>query len=107
MPVDVKRFFSDLRSAVSRFPNKSKKIGGSYQINVTDVGSWGIDLSIPSIIDGRLTNPATTIDVSEQDFQRILSDHSVALRLFYSGKLMITGNQLMALNLPKLLSLGK
>jgi glycerate-2-kinase len=108
MPVDVKNFFSDLKSAVARFPNKAKKIGGSYQINVIGVGSWGIDLAVPSIIDGRLVDPSTTVDISEDDFQRLLVDHGAAMKLYFAGKLMVTGkNQLLALNLPKLLSLGK
>lgn len=107
MPIDVNRFFDDLKYSVSRFPNKAKKIGGSYQINIAGVGSCGIDLAIPSIITGHLPAPSVTIDISEFDFQRLLADHSAAMKLFFDGKLMITGNTLMALNLQKLLSLGK
>ena len=109
MAVDIKKLFNeDLKSALERNPAEAKKIGGVYQLNITGAGSWGIDLSkdAPTVTEGTIPNPGVTIDIAESDFQTLYANpQAEGMKLFFSGKLKVKGNQMLAMNLTKLLSL--
>jgi len=109
MAVDVKKLFNeDLKSALARNPADAKKIGGVYQMNVTGAGSWAIDLTAdpPSCVEGTAANPGATIDIAEADFQTLHANPGAeGMKLFFAGKLKVKGNQMLAMNLQKLLAL--
>jgi hypothetical protein len=109
MAVDVKKLFNeDLKGALERNPAEAKKIGGSYQLNITGAGSWALDLTKdqPSVTEGTLPNPAATIEIAESDFQTLYSNpQAEGMKLFFAGKLKVKGNQMLAMNLPKLFAL--
>jgi hypothetical protein len=109
MAVDVKKLFNeDLKGALERNPAEAKKIGGVYQMNVTGAGTWTIDLSKdpPSVAEGPAANPGATIDIAEPDFQTLYANpQAEGMKLFFAGKLKVKGNQMLAMNLPKLMAL--
>ena len=107
MTVDVKKLFNEeLPAALARRPDDARKIGGKYQLNIADAGSWGIDLvsNPPSVKEGPLSDPQCTLDLAEPDFQTVVADPAAGLKLFFAGKLKVKGNQMLAMNLQKLLS---
>ncbi len=107
MTVDVRKLFNeDLPGSLVRNPEAARKIGGKYQINVTDTGSWHLDLvaNPPSLVEGT-ADAQVTIDVSEPDFQTLLADPGAGMKLFFAGKLKVKGNQMLAMNLQKLFAL--
>ena len=109
MAVDVKKLFNeDLKGALERNPAEAKKIGGVYQLTVTGAGSWAIDLAKdqPTIAEGAANNPGVTIEIAEPDFQTLYANpQSEGMKLFFAGKLKVKGNQMLAMNLQKLLAL--
>jgi putative sterol carrier protein len=109
MPVDVKKLFNEeLKGAIERNPADAKKIGGVYQLNISGAGNWGIDLKkdAPSVTEGTLSNPDATIEIAEPDFQTLIGNpQAEGMKLFFAGKLKVKGNQMLAMNLPKLFAL--
>ena len=107
MTVDVKKLFNeDLQGALTRNPEAARKIGGKYQINIASTGSWHLDLvaNPPTLVEGT-GDAQVTIDVTEPDFQSLVADPSAGTKLFFAGKLKLKGNQMLAMNLPKLFAL--
>src|SRR3954462_12038811 len=103
MAVDVMKLFEDLKGTLERNPAEAKKIGGSYQLNITGAGSWGLDLTAdkPTLVTGQIPTPAATIEIAEPDFQTLLANpQSEGMKLFFAGKLKVKGNQMLAMNLP-------
>jgi putative sterol carrier protein len=111
MAVDVKDLFNNkLKSAVESAPDAAKKIGGTYQLNVTGAGSWHIDLASdkPSVNEGTGANVSCTIEIAESDFQTLVANpQSEGMKLFFAGKLKVKGDQMKAMNLQKLFALAK
>jgi hypothetical protein len=109
MAVDVKKLFNeDLKSALERNSDAAKKIGGIYQINVAGAGSWAVDLKAdkPTVIEGTAPHSDATIEVAEPDFQTLYANpQAEGMKLFFAGKLKVKGNQMLAMNLPKLFAL--
>ena len=108
MAEDVKKLFNEkLPGALERNPADAKKIGGVYQLNITGAGNWAIDLTgeKPTCKEGQATNPGATIELAEPDFQTLLANPNEGMKLFFAGKLKVKGNQMLAMNLQKLLAL--
>ena len=110
MAVDVKKLFNeDLKAALVRHSADARKIGGKYQLNIAEAGSWYIDLSQdpPACNEGSMEKPDATIIINEANFQKLYTDPAkFATQMFFAGQLKVTGNQPLALNLQKLLALA-
>jgi putative sterol carrier protein len=109
MAVDIKQLFNEmLPNALSKNAEEAKTIGAKYQMNITGPtgGEWNIDVSGtgPSCKPG--TGDADcTITISDEDFQKLVENPQAnGMQLFFSGKLKVTGNQMLAMKLNKLFS---
>ena len=105
MAVDIAKLFNDdLPAALSKNAEDAKTIGAKYQINVTGIGEWQIDVSAsgPSVKSGN--GPADcTITIGGDDFQKLFENPQAnGMQLFFAGKLKVTGNQMLAMKLNKL-----
>ena len=102
----TKLFTEDLQGALQRNSVEARKLGGVYQINISGVRSWTIDLSkeTPSVVEGRSNvRTPTTISIEESDFNALLTDpENESVKLFRSGKIQVEGNPVGAMNVPKL-----
>ncbi len=112
MSVDVQKLFNeDLTQALANRAEEARKIGSKYQMNITGDGggSWTIDLvsNPPVIAAGVATDVGVTIDVAHADFQTLVADPGAGMKLFFSGKLKVKGNQMLAMNLQKLFALTR
>lgn len=109
MAADIRKLFNvDLKALLAKNPDTARKIGGVYQLEVTGVGNWALDLAHdpPTIAEGLASSPGVTLSISEPDFQTLYADpKGQAMKLFFSGRLRVKGNQLMAMNLQKVLAL--
>jgi putative sterol carrier protein len=107
--MDIPKLFNDdLPKKFAADPDKFKAIGGKFQINVTGPGggSWNIDVSSsgPNIEKGTGSSDVT-ITIAEPDAQKLLESPTAnAMNLFFSGKLKVTGNQMLAMKLSALLA---
>lgn len=82
---------------------------GIYQVNISGVRSWTIDLSkgIPEIVEGATRRrPTVLIELAEPDFHALLTDpENQGLQLYRSGKLRIEGSLAVAMNVARMLKL--
>lgn len=83
-----------------------RAIGGTYQLRISGVGSWHIDLECPAPHCTRAEAPSDCeIATDAEDFHALCTDSSAGMRRFFNGKLAVVGNQLRIIQLAKLLSL--
>lgn len=111
MPVDIQKLFNEeLPAAIEKNPEPAKEIGAKYQLNISgdNGGEWYIDCSDsgPKAESGNPGTADCTIDISEDDFQKLVENPQAnGMQLFFSGKLKVTGNQMLAMKLQKLFDL--
>ncbi|XXT22951.1 SCP2 sterol-binding domain-containing protein [Sorangium sp. So ce429] len=112
MAVDIQKLFNEeLPAALAKNADAAKQLGAKYQINVTGEGGgeWLIDLSDtgPKITSGNPGGADVTITLASEDFQKLHENPQAnSMPLFFAGKLKVTGNQMLAMKLPKLFQLG-
>jgi putative sterol carrier protein len=109
MAVDIKKLFNDeLPAALAKNADDAKTIGAKFQVNISGAtgGEWNIDVSSsgPSCKPG--SGPADcTLGMTDEDFQKLYENPQAnGMQLFFSGKLKVTGNQMLAMKLQKLFS---
>jgi putative sterol carrier protein len=109
MAVDIKKLFNDeLPAALAKNADDAKTIGAKFQVNISGPagGEWSIDVSSsgPSCKPGNA--PADcTLSMTDEDFQKLYENPQAnGMQLFFSGKLKVTGNQMLAMKLNKLFS---
>ena len=114
MAVDTKQLFNDtLPNALAKNAEDARTIGATYQMNITGEGSWFIDVSAsgPSckaLPDEKSAPKAAdcTITITAEDFQKLFENpQQNGMQLFFSGKLKVSGNQMLAMKLNSLFGL--
>jgi hypothetical protein len=112
MALDIQRLFNEeLPAQFAKYPDQAKQIGAKYQFDISGEGggSWFIDVSDsgPSCEQGDPGGADCVIGIGVEDFQK-LHDNPQAngMQLLSTGSLKITGNQLLAMKLQRLFSLG-
>ena len=107
MAVDIQKLLNqDLPASLAKNAEDAKAIGAKYQLNITGPsgGEWSIDAtpSGPSCKPG--SGPADcTITIADEDFQKLLENPQAnAVQLYFTGKLKVQGNQILATKLQKL-----
>lgn len=105
--MDAKQIFEvELPKALEKHSAEAKEFGGKFQLNIEGVGSWHVDMSKASCLSG--VAPADcTMTISGPNFEKLLKDPKSVMSMFMFGKLKITGNQMMALKLHKVVSMMK
>jgi putative sterol carrier protein len=107
MPVDIPKLFNEqLPKILVRNADEAKSINAKYQMNITGAGSWHLDLTStgPTITPGEQAADCT-VTIAAEDFQKLQENPASGVQLFFSGKLKVTGNQLLGMKLQKLFSL--
>ncbi|NUP08023.1 MAG: SCP2 sterol-binding domain-containing protein [Polyangiaceae bacterium] len=111
MSVDIQKLFNDeIPAALNKNADAAKEIGAKYQFNITGDGGgeWFIDLtpSGPKASPGNPGGADCTLTVSSEDFQKLYENPDAnGMSLFFSGKLKVAGNQMLAMKLKKLFQL--
>jgi putative sterol carrier protein len=112
MPTSVKAFFDEkVPTVLKSSPEKVKDVAAVYLFKITgaDGGTWTVDLvsSPPTCQPGEHGTPQCTIEASDADFRSMVDGGSggtqVAMSLFFSGKLKVGGDPMLATKLTKLL----
>ena len=97
-------FFADyLPQKLSAHPDLAGKVDQIFQFNISDVGSWHVDLTVGagSVSPGQYDNPDCTITCSEEAFEQILDEPGSAMVLMTKGELTVS-NLTAALSLKKI-----
>jgi len=110
MAVDIQKLFNEeLPAALAKNPDQAKQIGAKYQINITGDGGgeWFIDCVNAKSEKGNPGGADVTITITAEDFQKLHENPQAnGMQLFFAGKLKVSGNQMLAMKLQKLFSLG-
>jgi putative sterol carrier protein len=108
MAVDIKQLFGEqFPASLAKNADEARAIGAKYQLNITGPtgGQWIVDATStgPSCKPGNDGAADCTLTVSDEDFQKLWENPQAnAMPLFFSGKLKVDGNQVLAMKLPKL-----
>jgi len=111
MAVDIQKLFNEeIPAKLAQHADEAKKVGATFQMNITGEGGgeWFVNVSDtgPSIKPG--TEAADcTITIASEDFQKLHENPQAnGMQLFLAGKLKVAGNQMLAMKLSKLFTLG-
>ena len=112
MAVDIQKLFNEeLPGMLAKHADAAKKIGAKYQLNITGEGGgeWFIDVSDsgPKAEQGNPGSADCTLTMTVEDFQKLHEDpQKNGMQLFFAGKLKVSGNQMLAMKLQQLFSIG-
>ena len=111
MAVDIQKLFNEeLPAQLAAHSDAAKQIGATFQININGEGggNWFIDVSASGPKSEQGEKPADcTITMATEDFQKLHENPQAnGMQLFFAGKLKVAGNQMLAMKLSKLFSLG-
>jgi putative sterol carrier protein len=113
MAVDIQKLFNEeLPAQLAKYPDQAKQIGAKFEIIITGDGGgeWFIDASVETGAKSQAGNPGgadVTITLTAEDFQKLHENPQAnGMQLFFAGKIKMVGNQMLAMKLNKLFSLG-
>jgi len=112
MPTSVKVFFDTKVPAVlATNPEKAKDVAAVYLFKISgpDGGTWTADLvsTPPTCVPGEKAAPQCTIEATDDDFRGMIEGGmQAAMSLFFSGKLKVSGDPVLATKLSKLLQMA-
>ncbi|MFN7698559.1 MAG: SCP2 sterol-binding domain-containing protein [Deltaproteobacteria bacterium] len=99
-------FGTRLPGKISGNPDEAKAIGAVFLFKITGDGggTWTVDCkSNPGVRAGE--EPAdVTLELSASDWATISSNPGAAMQLYFTGKLKVSGNAMLATKLQKLLA---
>jgi len=101
----VKDFFdSKLREHLNDNEELVEDIDATYQFDVTDNGSWFIDLTqFPPVIEEKSGKADCTIGITADDLMAIANKELDGMTAFMQGKLKIDGDMGLSLKLQPIL----
>lgn len=105
--MNIKSLFeTDLPAALTAKAKEVREVNAVFQVNILGEGEWNIDATSkgPTVTAGQGKSDCT-ITISSADFQALMAEPSKAMSMFFSGKLKLSGNQMLAMKLTKLLKL--
>lgn len=103
-------FDSKIPAALATRGDKAREINAVFLFKITgdDGGEWTVDLKAdkPTCTPGASGTPNCTIEVSERDFQTMLTNPAAGMQLYFTGKLKVSGDAMLATKLQTLFTLA-
>ena len=112
MPTNASELFDDLvPKGLAAFPDKARELNAVYVFKVTgeDGGEWTVDTTTnpPTSTRGDTGKGQCVITVAHDDFKTMLKDPNAGMQLYFSGKLQVTGDPMLAMKLQQLFDLAR
>jgi hypothetical protein len=110
--MDISKLFNtDLPAWLAANADSAKRVGGRYAFNITGDGGgkWFLDLSStgPKIEPASDQRADCTITLSTADFETLWGNLYAGESLYYSGRVYISGDEMVALQLRDFLMRAK
>ena len=108
VPGSASELFNDMiPKGLEKNPDKAKEVGAIYMFRITGDGGgdWVVDLTgdPPTCKSGTTDGAQCTIEVDHTDFKRMMAEPQAGMELYFSGKLRVSGDPMLATKLTKLL----
>ncbi len=103
---ETREFFEQyMVTKLAENPALVASVKAIFQFNVTDAGSWTVDMLTPpgSVTEGEHPEAGCVITVGKADFEKMLDTPSMGMQLFMTGKLKAS-NIALAMQLQKILA---
>jgi hypothetical protein len=95
---------------IAKSPDKAREIGAVYWFKIAGDGGgeWTVDLASnpPTCTAGLNGTAKCTISIAHPDFMDMLQNPSKGMQLYFTGKLKVDGDPMLATKLQKLFSLS-
>jgi predicted lipid carrier protein YhbT len=106
--MDIQKLFdSDFPAWLAANTDAVRRVGAKYVFNITGEGGgqWFLDLSRsgPKVERSAGQRADCTITVSAADFQSLWDNLYAGESLYYSGRIWVSGDEMLALNLRDVL----
>ncbi len=110
LPKDAKDLFDNhVPEALEKFPEKAKEVNAIYCFKISGEGggTWTVDLASdpPACKEGDAGTAQCTIEVEHEDFNTMLTDPTAGMQLYFQGKLVVTGDPVLATRLQQIIDL--
>jgi putative sterol carrier protein len=109
--MDIPKLFNEkIPAAMASNPDAIKAIGAKFQLNIggDGGGEWFLDCSAtgPKAEKGSPGGADCTVKIDAENFARLLENPQAnGVKLFFTGKLKVEGNPVLATKLLKLFEL--
>lgn len=105
--MDIPKLFeTDLTNAMTAKPDVVQRVGVKYQFNIQGEGGgeWFVDASVsgPKVERGNPGSADCAITMSAPDFEQLWQNPSSGMNLFFSGRLNISGDVMLAMKFQDL-----
>lgn len=100
-------FGERLPQKIAGNPDEARNIGAVFLFKITGEGggTWTVDCkNNPGVRPGDEGGADVTLELSAADWATISSNPGAAMQLYFTGKLKVTGNAMLATKLQKLLA---
>ena len=102
-------FNTKVPAALVAYPDRARAVNTIYLFKLTgnDGGMWTVDLvsPTPTCVSGDSGKATCTMELSASDFQQILSNPTVAMQLYFQGRLKVSGDIMAAQKIKTLFDL--
>ncbi len=112
MPKNAQDLFDNLvPQGLAQDPDKARELNAIYCFKLAGVGGgeWTVDCTAdpPSCTKGDSGKAQCTIEVSNEDFNTMLSDPNAGMQLYFQGKLRVSGDPMLAMKLQQLFEIAR
>jgi putative sterol carrier protein len=103
-------FDNKFPEALGKNPDKAKEVNAVYLFKITgdNGGEWTVDLasSPPNVKKGAHGTANCTIEIAHDDFLAMMGNQALGMQFFFTGKLKVSGDQMLAMKLQKLFQMA-
>lgn len=104
-------FNESIPAVLKKYPEKAREVGAIYGFDITGEGGgqWTVDLLAdpPTCTKGDTGKAQCTIKIAVEDFNAMAANPQLGMQLYFSGKLVVTGDPMLATKLQKLIEMAK
>jgi putative sterol carrier protein len=112
MPKNAQELFDTLvPQGLATYPDKARELNAIYCFKISGEGGgeWTVDCTAdpPSCVKGDSGKAQCTIEVTNEDFNTMLTDPNAGMQLYFQGKLRVSGDPMLAMKLQQLFEIAR